>query len=579
MLLLPMTPLFLSGVAVSGFLVIITFLTWRYHKTVTGLLAVAIMVCASVYCLLFTLSIWTSHPLLGSLLVALQLPSRIFLPVLFFLFILVYCGEIDRITLKVFAWTCTFPFIMLFFAISNPYHSLFITIGSARVMEGMMVYSFTPGPGFWMNSLYSYTLMIAGLALAISRFFRLHQIYRLQITAILVAFVIPFFIHFILILTPGSPGTVFFFFVAFALSAIAVYIATSRFQLLSLTPVALPVLFDKMTDGVLIIDPTDRIVESNPAAARICGSDRSQIIGHPVGERGIVSPGITFQDLVHMQGPVEVTIPLEGHPRYYDVRSIPLCGEGPVLRGTILLIHDSHERHLTEINLKKANEKLHLLTSLTRHDILNTLTALKGYLDLATWGPLPEETLSALQKAALQADLLKDQVEFTRDYQALGFHSAVWQNAGEVIAHALPLSVPPSIDLEPILFTIRVYADPMLGRVFFNLVENSIRHGGSLTKIKISADEAGADLYLVYEDDGEGVPVSEKDKIFEKGFGKNTGFGLFLAREILALTGITIRETGIPGKGVRFEITVPGGAYRWDLPGGAPSLGHTDIRP
>jgi len=66
----------------------------------------------------------------------------------------------------------------------------------------------------------------------------------------------------------------------------------------------------------------------------------------------------------------------------------------------------------------------------------------------------------------------------------------------------------------------------------------------------------------VCEDDGMGVPAEEKEKIFERGFGKNTGLGLTLSKEILSITGITIRETGEPGRGARFEMTVPKGAYR-----------------
>jgi signal transduction histidine kinase len=46
------------------------------------------------------------------------------------------------------------------------------------------------------------------------------------------------------------------------------------------------------------------------------------------------------------------------------------------------------------------------------------------------------------------------------------------------------------------------------------------------------------------------------------GFGKNNGLGLALSREILSITGITIKETGEPGKGARFEMTVPKGMYR-----------------
>jgi signal transduction histidine kinase len=59
-----------------------------------------------------------------------------------------------------------------------------------------------------------------------------------------------------------------------------------------------------------------------------------------------------------------------------------------------------------------------------------------------------------------------------------------------------------------------------------------------------------------------GTPEEDNKCPFERGFGKNTGPGLFLAREISDITGITIKETGEPGKGARFEITVPKRAWR-----------------
>ena len=77
---------------------------------------------------------------------------------------------------------------------------------------------------------------------------------------------------------------------------------------------------------------------------------------------------------------------------------------------------------------------------------------------------------------------------------------------------------------------------------------------------------------IICEDDGSGIPLDEKERIFERGFGRNTGFGLFLSREILAIAGIEIRETGRPGEGARFELRVPPGEYRF-VPG--PS-GHRD---
>jgi signal transduction histidine kinase len=103
----------------------------------------------------------------------------------------------------------------------------------------------------------------------------------------------------------------------------------------------------------------------------------------------------------------------------------------------------------------------------------------------------------------------------------------------------------------------------MVVRVFFNLMDNAVRYGGKITTILFSVEEAGDDYRIVCEDDGNGVVSEEKEKIFERGFGKNTGFGLALSREILDITGITIRETGETGKGARFEMEVPKGAWRY----------------
>ncbi len=98
-----------------------------------------------------------------------------------------------------------------------------------------------------------------------------------------------------------------------------------------------------------------------------------------------------------------------------------------------------------------------------------------------------------------------------------------------------------------------------LKRFFFNLLDNSIRHGVWVNEIRVSYHLSGGDLIVVWEDNGVGVADNEKERIFELGFGKNRGFGLFLARKILSLTDITITENGEPGKGARFEITVPKG--------------------
>jgi len=88
-------------------------------------------------------------------------------------------------------------------------------------------------------------------------------------------------------------------------------------------------------------------------------------------------------------------------------------------------------------------------------------------------------------------------------------------------------------------------------------VDNAIRYGKKITRISFFKEISDKGLALICEDDGVGVETSSKEKIFDRGFGNNTGLGLFLTREILMITGITIKEEGIPGKGARFVISLP----------------------
>ena len=86
--------------------------------------------------------------------------------------------------------------------------------------------------------------------------------------------------------------------------------------------------------------------------------------------------------------------------------------------------------------------------------------------------------------------------------------------------------------------------------------------GGSSRIIRLSYRIVNSGCLVICEDNGVGVAEEDKEKIFLREFGKHTGFGLFLSREILGITGFSIRETGIPGNGARFEILIPEGSFR-----------------
>ena len=110
---------------------------------------------------------------------------------------------------------------------------------------------------------------------------------------------------------------------------------------------------------------------------------------------------------------------------------------------------------------------------------------------------------------------------------------------------------------------LEIYADPLLETVFINLAENILVHGKTATHLSINYITNPDALTIIFEDNGTGIPVGLKEKVFTREYGSRKGMGLYFAREILSITGITIIENGEPGKGARFAITVPKGTYRF----------------
>jgi PAS domain S-box-containing protein len=224
---------------------------------------------------------------------------------------------------------------------------------------------------------------------------------------------------------------------------------------------------------------------------------------------------------------------------------------------------DITEKKATEDALRLANRQLNLFSSITRHDIKNQLMALKGYLEISSKYPDdPVKIAESIKKEMAIARTIENQINLTRIFEGLGVKDPVWQPVFPLVKRAMSAFLMINVTVDFDGADIEVLADPMFEKVFTNLLDNSVRHGQRVTLIRVSSHQSGRDRVVVWEDNGTGVAADKKEQIFGQGFGKNTGLGLFLIREILSLTGITITETGKPGKGARFEIAVPDRQYR-----------------
>lgn len=242
---------------------------------------------------------------------------------------------------------------------------------------------------------------------------------------------------------------------------------------------------------------------------------------------------------------------------------VPLYDADGAIRGYAGTITDITDRKRDEEAVQLANKKLNLMNNITRHDILNTITGLLGCVDMAKATLLPEERTSLLNEIKDLTRVIQRQIAFTKEYQEVGVHLPIWQNVNEVITRIRQNFTTSGLTISSTIENIEIYADPLLEKVFYNLVDNAIRYGDHITTISFWYQVSDEGLSIVCEDNGIGVSVDTKERIFERGVGRNTGMGLFLSREILGITKITIVENGTFGKGARFEILVPKGTFRF----------------
>jgi PAS domain S-box-containing protein len=220
---------------------------------------------------------------------------------------------------------------------------------------------------------------------------------------------------------------------------------------------------------------------------------------------------------------------------------------------------DITERLRAENAAKLARKKLDMMETVTRHEIRNLITGILGSVDMAFSLPTEgEREMMAREIRNLIAKILRE-IDFTEDYEMIGINPPEWQQVEQLI----PLPASLQVRVSPEIASLEVYADPLLAKIFVHLAENVARHGVHATEVAISGSRTPGGMVITFEDNGAGVPGAAKEVIFTRKEGDRKGMGLFLVREILAITGITITETGEPGKGARFEIVVPEEAFRY----------------
>ncbi|WP_083758418.1 ATP-binding protein [Methanospirillum hungatei] len=212
---------------------------------------------------------------------------------------------------------------------------------------------------------------------------------------------------------------------------------------------------------------------------------------------------------------------------------------------------------------RKSQANHEILSLITRHDLLNTITALYRYLDLLRTMTTSEEMKLVVSRIEGTVQAMNRQVSTSSDHLIPGLAGQKWMNLGQLITHAESLVLLGSAVVEQNLDLIEIFGDTLIEKVVYNLIDNAIRHGDGVTRITCGYMQKENSLVWFIQDDGIGIPDEYKDQLFRTSAQNNRGTGLYLAYQVLSACGMQITECGTYGEGARFEIMIPNGLYRF----------------
>jgi signal transduction histidine kinase len=197
---------------------------------------------------------------------------------------------------------------------------------------------------------------------------------------------------------------------------------------------------------------------------------------------------------------------------------------------------------------------------------LTTLVAAVGVLQ-GRRGELSERSQAALDLVHAELDrfkqLLDSLLTLARTEEGLEPEQLNEVSMALLAAYALVRAGVGPERLRPIDPGMVVGDKALLERAHFTLIDNAQRHGHGVTEVRVERQQG--DVVVLVDDEGPGVPVAERERIFERfatnraarGSSSGTGLGLALVAQTVTAHKGTVWCTEHPGGGARFMIRLP----------------------
>ncbi len=355
-----------------------------------------------------------------------------------------------------------------------------------------------------------------------------------------------------------------------------------------------------LPDPTFAVDRDGRIIAWNRAIEDLTGMPKGEMLGRGdhayaipfYGERRpvlvdlILHPDADAEGLypeIHKDGKTfsaEVFIPRlhEQKGAHLRISATALADEDGTVTGGIEVIRDITQQVMLQSGLQTTSSRLNILAGIIRNDIAKRLAVLYGHLSLGAMKFNDPEVLRFIGSIQEAANAIQRQVEISREFRDIGTTPPVWVAVLGATRQAADRIGARGLRFRSWTARLEIFTDPHILTVFYHIFEQSRkdRDGADRLTVTYRTDDRGCTIII--EDNGRGIPDGAKNSLFLQRTDPY-GCGLFLAHEILILTGVGIRESGVFGQGIRFEILVPPEGYRISGMGGAPVTEESVLRP
>jgi PAS domain S-box-containing protein len=320
------------------------------------------------------------------------------------------------------------------------------------------------------------------------------------------------------------------------------------------------------------LDPDFHVLDINPRFTKLFGYSLDEVKGKHINDVIVPKDKIEEAKVLDKKAGEKIVsfdtvrMTKDGTLVPVSISAAPIIVGGKLI-GSVGMYKDISDLKKTEKelrdtlkNLELMNEKLRVVGGLTRHDVRNKLSAITMNIYLAKSRlAMDHKALERLNEIEPIVQNVERIFDFAKTYEMIGIEELVYIDVNKTFEEAVSLfSDLKDVKIVNCCSGLTVLADSLLRQVFYNLIDNSVKYGEKISQIRVYFEKTeDAKLKLIYEDDGVGIPRKMRSDLFKEGYGKGTGYGLYMIKKICETYGWTIQETGKPGKGVQFIIIIP----------------------